>query len=123
VISAESADITPGIVELFIQAKRSRRGTDLYKNDFKNYIARGHWRAIRRWVQPTANGARTVGCTHPTIAPSLPCEISQNGDRLRPQAAPVPIVLWAARKTDQPPNCLAIRLVEWWSSSRTDSSR
>ena len=27
------------------------------------------------WVQPTANAVRPVGCTHPTAAPSSPCEL------------------------------------------------
>jgi len=27
------------------------------------------------WVQPTVNGVRPVGCTHPTMTPSLPREV------------------------------------------------
>jgi len=27
------------------------------------------------WVQPTANGVRPVGCTHPTMTQSLPCVV------------------------------------------------
>jgi len=27
------------------------------------------------WVQPTANGVRPVGCTHPTMTPSLAREV------------------------------------------------
>jgi hypothetical protein len=27
------------------------------------------------WVQPTVNGMRTVGCTHPTMTRSLPREV------------------------------------------------
>jgi len=34
------------------------------------------------WVQPTANAVRPVGCTHPTAAPSSPCELRWTADRV-----------------------------------------
>jgi hypothetical protein len=35
------------------------------------------------WVQPTANGVRPVGCTHPTMTQSLPCEVYLLGASLQ----------------------------------------